>query len=510
MDQRAELQRLRRDFQRLQQELAAAQAANFGLRERARTLEDENRALRSLNIELTQQLQQLSQLAKAQQQQLLTLQQRLDALDLPPSKPPADPPSWVKPNNPRQDRPPRRKRKPEHTNARKRDPNPTRVEQHALEHCPCCARQLSGGRLDRVRQVIELPPPQPVEVIEHQIIERWCGVCRRWRSPKLDLHEEVVGQGRIGVRLASLIAGLRFVGRLPLRIIQQLLQHLYSLKLSAGGLADLLQRLGQVITPAFEALLEQARGSPVLHMDETGWREDGENGYIWEVATAGPNPLRIYAYDHSRAGAVVTRLLGRAGEENSFKGVLISDFYGGYNEYAGVHQRCWVHLLRDLRELKQQHAAQAEVVRWAEEVRGLYDVGKEFAAALPQPSAAARASKYGQLCRELERLGRQFHKEEGHPCQTLAKRLLRHKEEMFQYVRLAGVAADNNLAERGIRPLVVSRKISGGSRSAAGTEAHMKLASLIGTWLARGQNPFEEMVKLLGRQITSNVALPQV
>lgn len=506
MDHRAELTRLRGDYQRLQQQLAAAQAANFGLRERVRILEEENRALRQLNLELAAQLQALSQLTTDQQVQLLALQQRLDALDLPANRLPAQPPDFVKPNKPKQDRLPRRKRKPEQNNARRRDPHPARVEQHALEACPCCQRQLYGGRLARVRQVIELPPPQPVEVTEQQVIERWCGVCRRWRSPKLDLHEQVVGQGRIGVRLASLIANLRFVGRLPLKLIQSLLAHLYSLELSLGGLAELLQRLGKAIAAAFEELLRQARGSPVLHMDETGWREAGENGYIWELATAGPNALRIYVYDHSRGAAVVGRLL--VGEDGSFSGVLVTDFYCGYNGYAGMHQRCWVHLLRDLHELKKAHPAQVEVLAWADALRKLYAAGKEFVAR--QPSAGERMRKYNQLRWQLEQLGQQYDKVEGHPCQTLAKRLIKHKDEMFQYVRLAGVPADNNLAERGIRPLVVSRKISGGSRSEEGTAAHMKLASLIGTWLARGQNPFEELVKLLRQHIAPKTALPQV
>jgi transposase len=506
MDYRAELTRLRADYQRLQQQLAAAQAANFGLRQRIGPLEDENRALRQLNLELAQQFQDLNQLAQAQQSQLLTLQQRLDALDLPAGKSPSQPPPFVKANKPKAERPPRRKRKPEQNNARRRDPHPTRVEQHALEECPCCARHLSGGRLARLRQVIELPPPQPVEVVEHQVIERWCGICRRWRSPKLDLQQQVVGQGRIGVRLASLIAGLRFVARLPLKLIQTLLAHLYSFEFSLGGLAELLQRLSKAISAAFEQLLRQARGSPLLHMDETGWREDGENGYIWELATDGPNALRIYVYDHSRAGMVVGRLL--VGEDGSFGGVLVTDFYCGYNGYAGIHQRCWVHLLRDLHELKKAHPQQADVLAWVEQVRKLYEAGKKFVAG--QPSEGERVRKYNQLGSRLEQLGEQYAQVAQHPCQTLAKRLLRHKQEMFQYVRLAGVPADNNLAERGIRPLVVSRKISGGSRSAEGTEAHMKLASLFGTWLARDQNPFEELVKLLGQHIAPQTPLPQL
>ena len=49
--------------------------------------------------------------------------------------------------------------------------------------------------------------------------------------------------------------------------------------------------------------------------------------------------------------------------------------------------------------------------------------------------------------------------------------------------------SDNNPAERSLRPLVISRKISGGTRSEQGTETKMALASLFGTWRAQGLNP---------------------
>ena len=94
-------------------------------------------------------------------------------------------------------------------------------------------------------------------------------------------------------------------------------------------------------------------------------------------------------------------------------------------------------------------------------------------------------------------LGLQHAQAQGHPCQALAKRLLRHEDELVQFVREAGVPADNNLAERGVRGLVVARKISGGSRGEAGTATRMALASLVGTWQARGLNPFEECLALL-------------
>jgi hypothetical protein len=72
---------------------------------------------------------------------------------------------------------PRKKRAKEHNTSRKR-----MVPTHGaacLEHCPDCAYRLTGESLDYSREVIELPPPQPVEVIEHQVVKRWCPHCER-------------------------------------------------------------------------------------------------------------------------------------------------------------------------------------------------------------------------------------------------------------------------------------------------------------------------------------------
>jgi len=41
----------------------------------------------------------------------------------------------------------------------------------------------------------------------------------------------------------------------------------------------------------------------VVHSDETSWREDGQNGYVWCLATGGAQPIRYYEYDRSRAGS---------------------------------------------------------------------------------------------------------------------------------------------------------------------------------------------------------------
>src|SRR5919202_1605659 len=151
-------------------EVAALQAENQALRQAVATLRAQNTAL---------------------QAQLNAALARIAELENRPSEPPA----FVKANSPKRERKARRKRNPEHNHARRLEP-PTRIEQHALERCPDCGQRLPGGTLARRRQVIEIPEPQPVEVIEHQVIKRWCAWCNRWQAPKLDLRGQVLDQCR--------------------------------------------------------------------------------------------------------------------------------------------------------------------------------------------------------------------------------------------------------------------------------------------------------------------------
>jgi transposase len=453
------------------------------------TLEEEVVALRTENALLRTELVAAAEAIARLQARIAQLEQRKTPV-----------PGFVKANTERTERrQPRKKRAPEHNAGRPRA-EPTQTVQHAYERCPDCGYLLRGQSIARTREVIDLPPPPPVEVTEHQLLKRYCPVCQRWQVPSPDWSGQVLGQGRLGVRLVSLLAYLRTEARLPVRTIQEYLATLHQVHLSTGAIVDLLARLRDATADERAALLAQARASPLAHMDETGWRENGQNGYVWGLTTPGPAAVRYYHYDHSRAGEVATDLLG------DFDGHLGSDFYGGYNAYSGKHQRCWTHLLRDLHDLKTAHADDAEVSAWARDVRVLYD---EAQAALRGPAPLTppqREALYRHLEDRAHVLGLAHAgvANKAHPCHALCHRLLRHQGELFQFVRVPGLSADNNAAERMLRPLVITRKISGGSRTPAGTATRMALSTLFGTWKARGLNTFHACLSLL------HSALPQI
>lgn len=463
-----EVKALRELVQQLQAEVARLQAENAQLRAENVQLRAENERLRAENAQLRARLE------KAEGKR-------------------GSPPPFAKANRRQQEKKPRKKRDPKHNQARKLE-TPTRVEKHSVTRCPDCDEGLVGGSLHYRRQVIEIPEPQPVEIIEHQIEKRWCRRCRRWHWPVVAWQGVVMGQGRIGVRLGGLVGYLRAVLRVPLRIIQQYLETVHQVRLSVGEISGLCRRVTEELAEAGEQLREEARASPVVHMDETGWREDGQNGYIWCLVTEAPQPVRYYEYHRSRAWAVAKGMLG------GFKGHLVSDFYSAYNQYTGAHQRCWPHLLGDLHDLREKHADNAEVEAWALAVKAQYQRAQE--AIERAQTAQDRQVFYAMLVAATRSLALPYAQGE-HPCRPLAKRLLRHEQELFQFVLHPHVPTDNNLAERALRSLVVQRKISGGSRSPQGSKTRMALASLFETWKTRQLNPLVQCWRELGLPVDS-------
>jgi transposase len=367
--------------------------------------------------------------------------------------------------------------------ARRRSLTPTHTVNHAADHCPDCGITLRDGWVKWRREVIDLPVA-PVQVIEHRYVARVCPHCRRRVVPPVALGGVVAGHQRLGTGLVSLITTLREEGRLPVRVVQWYLRTVHRLRLSVGAIVGASQRVAAAGRQAVTAIQEQIRGSPAVQADETGWRENGVNGYVWSFST----PTAAYFTHGGREGGMVDTVLGKA-----FTGVLGSDFYAGYHHYPGLHQRCWVHLLRDIHDLRLLYPRDRVVARWARMVRKVYDQAKAFHS--DDPRARVRAQ---QRCEQA--LSQVCRKPAADPTAVhgrLSRRMLRHLSELFVFVARPEVPSDNNGAERSVRHLVTSRKISGGTRSPEGTTTKMTLATLFGTWRLQGHDPLRACFETL-------------
>jgi hypothetical protein len=295
----------------------------------------------------------------------------------------------------------------------------------------------------------------------------------------------------------SLIAHLREAGRMPIRIIQDTLKALWGLTISTGQIVELCHDFAKVGKPIYDLLREDILRSDYCHSDETGWPEDGVAGELWSLST----PDTRYFHRDTREGRVIEELM------QGYQGTVACDFYAGYNHVGGSRQRCWVHYLRPLHELKEASSENPAVVAWVGGIVALYHEAVKYQEACREAIAGKRRMDgYGVFDRKRRR--RQFENTlleiarrqvPGAPDRqrVLAQRIENFLPEMFVFVEHPNVPSDNNAAERAIRPAVISRKVCGGTRSAKGSKTRMIMMSLLHTWRTRGLSTIEQGLSML-------------
>ena len=188
--------------------------------------------------------------------------------------------------------------------------------------------------------------------------------------PTAQLDGAALGRQRLGVNVLSRIATLREEGRLPIRSIQWYLRTVHQLRRSVGAIVSAIHQTAQQAQPAVAGMVDRIRASPVVHADETGWRQNGNNGYVWTFST----PTERYFLRRGRGKAVVDEALSE-----SFSGVLVGDCYAAYHHYDGPKQRCWAHpcssqgqaLLRDIHDLVAPYPKDTALAQWAAAVHQL-------------------------------------------------------------------------------------------------------------------------------------------
>jgi len=206
-----------------------------------------------------------------------------------------------------------------------------------------------------------------------------------------------------------------------------LLDEVFGLKLSRAGALGHVMWAGELVDPVVRRLFELLKPEPVIHADETSWRINGKNVWVWCFC----NPrLALFLVDEHRSGAVVQRVLG-----DSLPGVLVTDFYAADHGIDCITQKCLVHLLCGLHTLRDEATAAAKD-DYLQPLRTLLQdaiaLGKTRAAN-PADFEAAR----NQLDKRLGSLI--YSRPKDHDCNRINKRLVKHRFDLRLFLKVAGV-----------------------------------------------------------------------
>jgi transposase len=369
--------------------------------------------------------------------------------------------------------------------------------------CAHCGAALPahGGTVVGRRQVIELPPVQPV-VYEAQ---RFRVRCRHCRHTTVGRYPAGYGTtGRFGPRLLTTAAYLHEEHHVAYARLVTLLRELFGVQVSEGTLVGAVARLGHALVPAADAIGEAVRQAAFIGSDETSVRVDGQTHWEWVFQT---ETAAYHTIQRRRNTAVVLTFLRgvipRGWGSDLWKPQLAAALV------AAVYQICLAHQLRELRYAEQVETAAGRQagVAWAVAMAALlreaiHTRHERDAGRLDAPAYATAVDQIKQRCEALLTAA-----VPAGCSRDLQRRFVTHRRGLLTFLHHPEVPPTNNASERSLRPSVVHRKVTGGFRDEAWATAYAALRSVTDTAHKRGQAIYATLLAAAGTPLPTAAGL---
>lgn len=353
-----------------------------------------------------------------------------------------------------------------------------------LEACPCCQGKLicKGSRHRVIRKLV----PARIENEDYTVYEYYCPHCKKTHTTRI---EGVFPYNTLNNSLLAEVGIEHYIYGTPLGRIEE------RMECGHGTLIGALHRMADLFEGIPQQLLQQYLQCPVKHADETHWRNDGRNGYSW-LFTGGETTL--FRFRQSRGAKVAMEVFGK----NELPGVLVVDRYAGYNHVPCAIQYCYAHLLRDVKGLGKDFPKDKEVKRFVRSLSHyLSEAMRLRGRKLSLSAFLKKAAKTKERIIQITNAPAQHF-----GIQKIQNIFRENPHKLYHWAIDPAIPAENNRAERELRPLVIARKISFGSQSEKGLRTREILMTVLHTLAARTDNLFNKLTSCLN-QLSSNPKL---
>jgi len=374
-----------------------------------------------------------------------------------------------------------------------------------LDVFPAGKCEQCGGPITSYERSFDERVVEDIEIKKRVTCYRFhYGYCRRCREV---VRAKADGFGnpndRIGVQARAVGGYLRYLG-LTYGKAARLFKDVFGLDLTRPSFMAFNTEQSQNGAPLYEGIRQSIRHAPYVNVDETGWRVNGGNHWLWIFTN---KDAALYHIDESRGGKVPSNILGE-----KYEGVLGCDFYPAYNELvARLKQRCLGHLLSEIKKVQEKNQFAPEsvdgkfchelktVLKELIDVRNRHREDPGVLDALAEAKDWAIPKMTGLLSSPIE------HED----TQRLRNRIIKHNQELFIFLDDLLVEPTNNRAERQLRPMVIKRKLTFGNRSDSGASNEAVVMSVVETGALNGIEPLDIFRALSEKPLTSFVQLPE-
>ena len=226
-----------------------------------------------------------------------------------------------------------------------------RVEHEAFScpHCkshnvtPCSGRGVTKLSID----LKYLKTGVRRHVVRHHAHRHVCTTCGRTFFPISFKDENHFGHGLVSWAMYQYVAN-----RMSFSQIVLTAQECFGIPLSVSRCHLFKAQLASLYSGTVQRLMMKIVRGSLVHADETKIGLKRDNGFVFVFTSM---EEVVYIYRSNRETKFVKDLLC------SFQGVLISDFYTGYDSMSCPQQKCLVHLIRDLNDDLLRHPFDAEL-----------------------------------------------------------------------------------------------------------------------------------------------------
>ncbi len=352
--------------------------------------------------------------------------------------------------------------------------------------CEACALPLVGpvDSEPRRHQVFELPKVEPVvtEFVQHS---RECG-CGHVTCAPLPAG---VPHRIFGPSVDATVGYFIGVHKMGKRGVAEALVNIYGLPMSLGAVVDSQREASEALAAPYVEIVAHAQAARVKNADETSWIEGNgkkARAWLWTLVTA---TAIVFMIQKSRAtGAAIKLLLnGKTLMKDLTFGVLVTDRHGAYNFWPlALHQFCWAHLARDFTAISERAGAAGVLGgKLVEETARMFGWwGRVRDGTLSRDSFRVYMRPLRARVEALLTEGTHLdNKTTARTC----KKLLKASQAMWTFVRIDGVEPTNNSGERAVRPGVIYRKLSAGTKSVAGSRFVERILTVHATLRLQGR-----------------------